>query len=485
MNFKVNTPPFIILCTSLSINAQKVPDKPNIILIQVDQMRPDHLSKMPELMKLANDGVIFENAYTASPLSQPSRTSIITGLYPSKTGIYGNQTGPISENLRENTFMNKLQDLGYYTALIGKHHYIDRWAVGIDVVEKDKEEIKKYGFDYVIQCLDILEHFPNQDKTENVDDYINHLIDENLYNTYVNEYDEATRHAFHPLSSRNTEDGFIGSKAEEFIFKYDNEAPFYLNVSFIGPHPPYVISEEFKKTLPEKTINPILAIPDNNLQKRRAVYVDMCRHIDSYIGKIVKALDEKKLLENTVIIFISDHGDNLGDYGIWDKRYFYEQSVGIPMVIYGSGIAGRNARFGSIRSKALVSTLDIYPTILSVAGIDISISNSNRPGRNLIEIANGVQSVFRNAVYSELGTSVMVRTAKWKMVYDPEQGGTCYLYNLISDPNEKNNLTGVAGYGNITSELTNLLLSRYITSFQSTQTKEQLRLQKVRVQYIE
>ena len=483
MNLKISISPFILTCISLPVNAQKNPDKPNIILIQVDQMRPDHLSKMPELMKLANDGVIFDNAYTASPLSQPSRISIITGLYPSKTGIYGNQTGPISENMRDSTFMNKLQDSGYYTALIGKHHYIDRWAVGIDVVEKDKEEIKKYGFDYVIQCLDILEHFPNQDKTENVDDYINYLIDENLYNKYINEYRNLAGNGLHPLPSRNTEDGFIGSKAEEFIFEYSNEAPFYLNVSFIGPHPPYIVSEEFKKTIPEKTIEPILAIPDNNLKKRRAVYVDMCVHIDSYIGKIVKALDKKKLLNNTVIIFISDHGDNLGDYGIWDKRYFYEQSVRIPMVIYGNGIAGRNARFGSFRSKALVSTLDIYPTILSVAGIDIS--NSNRPGRNLIDIANGIQSVFRNTVYSELGTSVMIRSAKWKMVYDPEQGGICYLYNLISDPVEKNNLAGVAGYENITSELTNLLLSRYITSFQSTQIKEQLRLQKVRIQYNE
>lgn len=483
MNFRVYIPSFIVTGAFLSVNAQGSSVPPNIVLIQVDQMRPDHLSKMPELMKLANDGVVFDNAYTASPLSQPSRTSIITGLYPSKTGVYGNQTGPISEDLRENTFMNKLQDSGYYTALIGKHHYIDRWAVGIDVVEKDKEEIKKYGFDRVIQCLDILEHFPNQDRTENVDDYIYYLKNKNLYDTYVNEYGKNASNGIHPLSSENTEDGFIGSKAEEFILKYENEAPFYLNVSFIGPHPPYVVPEEFRKTDPEKTADPILAIPNNNLKKRRAVYIDMCVQIDTYIGKIRKALDKKNLLENTLIIFVSDHGDNLGDYGIWDKRFFYEQSVGIPMVIHGSGITGSNVRFGSIRSKALVSTLDIYPTILSVAGIDIS--NINRPGRNLIDVINEKQSAFRNAIYSELGTSVMVRTAKWKLVFDPEQGGTRYLYNLISDPDEKNNLAGIAGYENITSELTNLLLSRYITSFQSTQPKEQLRLQKVRVQYIE
>lgn len=483
MNLNIWLLGIIFSSLSLSIHAQKLQDKPNIVLIQVDQMRPDHLSKMPELMKLANDGVVFNHAYTASPLCQPSRSSIITGLYPSKTGIYGNQTGPISENLRDNTFMNKLQESGYYTTLIGKHHYIDRWAVGIDVVEKDKEEIKKYGFDHVIQCLDIMEHFPNQDKTENIDDYINYLKEKNLYNKYVNEYRKVAGNGLHPLSSENTEDGFIGSKAEDFILGYEKKVPFYLNVSFIGPHPPYVVPEEFKKTAPENTKDPILAGPNNNLKRRRAVYADMCAHIDLYIGKIVKALDDKGFINNTVIIFVSDHGDNLGDYGIWDKRYFYEQSVRVPMVIYGKGIPGRNVRFGSIRSKALVSTLDLYPTILFLAGKDIS--DLNRPGRNLIEIINGQPSALRNAVFSELGTCVMVRTAKWKMVYDPEQGGNCYLYNLISDPNEKNNLAGVAGYENVTAEHTSLLLSRYIKSFQSTQGKEQLRLQKVRVQYRE
>lgn len=483
MNLNIWLSGIIFSSLSLSIHAQKLQDKPNIVLIQVDQMRPDHLSKMPELMKLANEGVVFNHAYTASPLCQPSRTSIITGLYPSKTGIYGNQTGPISENQRDNTFMNKLQDSGYYTALIGKHHYIDRWAVGIDVVEKDEEEVKKYGFDDVVQCLDIMEHLPNRDKTENIDDYINHLKEEGLYNKYVNEYRKVAGNGLHPLSSKNTEDGFIGSKAEEFIMKYEKKVPFYLNVSFIGPHPPYVVPEEYKKTAPENTEDPILAEPNNNLKKRRAIYADMCAHIDSYIGKIVKALDNKEFIKNTVIIFVSDHGDNLGDYGIWDKRYFYEQSVKVPMLIYGKGIPGRNVRFGSIESKALVSTLDLYPTILALSGIDTS--DLNRPGRNLIEIINGQPSALRNAVFSELGTCAMIRTANWKMVYDPEQGGTCYLYNLISDPNEKNNLAGVAGYENVTAELTSLLLSRYITSFQSTQGKEQLRLQKVKVQYRE
>jgi choline-sulfatase len=209
----------------------------------------------------------------------------------------------------------------------------------------------------------------------------------------------------------------------------------------------------------------------------------MCIHIDSYIGKIVDALKEKGYFENTFIIFVSDHGDNLGDYGIWDKRYFYKQSVGVPMIISGKGVAGRDVRYGSIKSKALVSTLDIYPTILSVAGIDIS--DSGRPGINLMDIINDKPAAFRNAVFSELGTLSMIRTARWKMVFDPEQGGVSYLFNLVSDPKEMNNLAGVSGYEAISAELTTQLLSRYITMVQSTQSKEQIRLQSVRVKFRE
>lgn len=456
---------------------------PNIILIQVDQMRPDHLNnKMPVLMNLANNGVVFTHAYTASPLCQPSRTSIITGLYASQTKIYGNQTGPVSDQLRDETFMNKLQGAGYYTALIGKHHFIDRYAMGIDVVKEDSAEIKRYGINYLVQCLDVGEHIPNLDKTENIDDYIYYLKKNGLLNKYFAEVNDGIHTGHHPLKPDDSEDGFIGNQACNFITNYNRNVPFYLNVSFIGPHPPYMVAGEFKAK-PEDTEAPICASSNLATSKKRAIYEDMCTHIDSYIGKIVDALKNKGLSDNTVILFVSDHGDNLGDYGIWDKRYFYEQSVGVPMIISGKGIPGRDVRFGSIISKALVSTLDIYPTILSIAGVDIS--GINRPGRNLLEIISNKPYSFRDAVYSELGTCSMIRTAKWKMVFDPEQGGVCYLFNLISDTKETNNLAGVSGYETITAELTAKLLSRYISMTQSTQSKEQIRLQKVQIKFKE
>jgi len=181
---------------------------------------------------------------------------------------------------------------------------------------------------------------------------------------------------------------------------------------------------------------------------------------------------------------VADHGDNLGDYGIWDKRYFYEQSAGVPFFMCGKNITGTNKRFEAIVSKALVSTLDIYPTVLALAGIDLPVGE--RPGRNLLEIVNEDNPfAFRSAIFSELGTSTMIRTSGWKMVFDPEQGGTVYLFNLITDPDELVNLAGVAGYESITAELTREMLSHYISMHQYTQEKEQMRLQKVRIRDID
>ena len=469
---------------SIIASNQPISDtRPNIVFIQVDQMRPDHLnSMMPSLMSLANNGVIFSHTYTASPVCQPARTSIITGLYPSQTKIYGNQTGPISNQLRDETFMNRLQKAGYYTALIGKHHYIDRYAVGIDVVKEDSKEIKKYGIDYLVQCLDVGEHIPNPDKTENQDDYTNYLNNKGLLKKYFEEVKEGIKSGHHPLSPDDSEDGFIGNQACDFIKKYNSKEPFYLNVSFIGPHPPYMVPGEFK-TNPENTKAPVSAPANQNTSKKRAVYADMCMHIDTYIGKIIAELKSKGLFENTVFLFISDHGDNLGDYGIWDKRFFYEQSAGVPLIISGKGVPGRSIRFGELASKALVSSLDIYPTILSIANVDLT--GTDRSGRNLIGIANGEPGEFRYAVYSELGTCSMIRTAKWKMDYDPEQDGVVFLFNLVSDPKETNNLAGVSGYEEITAELRKKMLSRYIPMLQSTQGKEQIRLQSVRTRFRE
>ena len=140
-----------------------------------------------------------------------------------------------------------------------------------------------------------------------------------------------------------------------------------------------------------------------------------------------------------------------------------------------------NERVGGTIAKELVSSIDLYPTFLDIAGYEQNQGNEKeRRGVSLLKIANQ-RKPYRQEVYSELGTSMMVRDANWKLVYDPEQGGVQYLFNLCNDPEELNNLAGVAGYEQVEAKYVNELLSRLIKITNYTHDKEQQRVQRVRV----
>lgn len=448
--------------------------KPNIILILTDHFRPDSLGlNTPNLSALAAKGVRFENAYSTSPLCQPARNCIITGLYPSQTGICGNQTEPISDEMKADTFMNHLQATGYYTALIGKHHYIDRFGVGMNVCDDDAE-VKKYGFDHVCQVVDDFENIHNDDE------YTAYLKQEGKLEQFraACETDSWSCKP-HPFGEDDYVDGFIGCKGVEFVSDYTEDKPFYMNLSFVGPHPPYWHPGEFQYD-PADMPAPIGSADSEETRKMRAHYMTKCSMIDRYVGRLIEALKKCGLYDDTVFIFSSDHGDNLGDFGIWDKRFYYENSVGVPFFIAGAGIQGQERLDGAHINKALVSHLDIYPTILSLAGIK-STSGREKPGRDILKVLRGERDSSHKAIFSELGTTVMIRTGNWKLVFDPEQGGVQYLFNLVVDPNELQNLAGVAGYERITADLIEQMLAHRILLTQSTHTKEQQRIQRVRI----
>jgi len=180
-----------------------------------------------------------------------------------------------------------------------------------------------------------------------------------------------------------------------------------------------------------------------------------------------------------VILFTSDHGDMLGNHGIWDKRYFHEESCGVPFFMAGGPVQGEQRMCGARLSKSLVSHLDIYPTVLELAGVDCS-RHRRRPGRSLLKLL-GEEVLGHDHVIAELATAMMVRTANWKLVYDPQAGGVQYLFNLANDPEELNNLAGLPGYESVVLELTQKLLESKIRRSQITQAKEEQRLQRVHV----
>jgi choline-sulfatase len=443
--------------------------RPNIILIMTDHFRRDALGKStPHLLALADQGTRFENAYCNSPLCGPSRVSLITGLYPSQHGVCGNQAKPIHNDLRDDTFMHHLQDVGYYTAMIGKHHYIDRYGLHVDAVE-DTGELQRYGFDRVFIVLD------DGENGHNDDEYTRYLRQQGKLEVFREALHNRSGDPFqHPFAADESADGFIGLNGIRFVETYNRDQPFYLNLSFIGPHPPLWHPGDLQHD-PDAMPAPIGVPDDPATRLKRAHYMDKCALIDQYVGRLIEVLKQRGLYENTVFIFTSDHGDNLGDYGIWDKRYFYEQSVGVPLFMAGPGVPAGERHNGPRISRALVSHHDLYPTILYLAGA--APDSQRRPGKNLLALLRG--ETGHDAVYAELATCVMIRTGNWKLVFDPEQGGVQYLFNLAIDPQEQHNLAGVAGYESVTLDLVQRLLAHRIRLTQHTHVKEEQRLQRV------
>ena len=447
--------------------------KPNIILILTDHFRRDALGPgTPDLQALAAEGTQFGNAYCAAPLCQPARCSIITGTYPSLHGVCGNQSTPIQDRLRDATFMNQLRDAGYYTAMVGKHHYIDRYGLGVDVREDD-DELKRYGFDRVFQVVD------DGENMHNTDEYTAFLKDAGKLDEFRNGFKEkAWCFGPHPFPDDETADGFIGINGIRFVEEYDDAEPFYLNLSFIGPHPPFWHPGELQHD-PDR-MPAALGVPDTSGDReRRAHYMDKCALIDRYVGRLASALKEKGIYDNTVIIFTSDHGENAGDYGIWDKRFFYEQSCGVPLILAGPGIPRQERMNGPRRSKALVSHLDLFPTILALAGVSPQPSRA-RPGRDLVQMLHDVPGSGHPEIHAQLGTAVMIRTGNWKLVFDPEAGGIQYFFNLAVDPEELSNLAGVPDYEHVALDLVQRILSHRIRTTQFTHAKEEQRVQRVR-----
>ena len=451
---------------------------PNIILILTDHFRRDALrgDLTPNLMGLANQGTRFTNAYSASPLCQPARNCIITGRHAGDNGITGNQQPPISDDLRADTFMHKLREAGYCTALVGKHHYLDRYGIGMDVTT-DADTIKAYGFDHVCQVVD------DGENTHNLDEYTKWLDSRGRLEEFRDAMrgklpDGAANTGGHPYPPDETADGFIGVNGIRFVEEYSEDAPFYLNLSFIGPHPPFWHPGDTRGRLADDM--PVKGAEDTPaLRERRSKYLEKCALIDSYVGRLLEALEQKGMLDDTVVIFTSDHGDMLGNHGIWDKRYFHEESCGVPLFMAGGPVQGEQRMCGARLSKSLVSHLDLYPTLLDLAGVEAP-RHRRRPGRSLLKMLSE-EIPGHDRVIAELATAMMIRTPNWKMVYDPQGGGVQYLFNLVNDSEELCNLAGVPGYEPVVQNLTQKLLDNKIRRSQVTQAKEEQRLQRVHV----
>ncbi|NLC69504.1 MAG: sulfatase-like hydrolase/transferase [Clostridiaceae bacterium] len=420
-------------------------DKPNILLLMTDQQRPDSLgcygnsvAKTPNIDKLAENGVLFENCYVQNPLCCPSRYSILTGKYPHSHGVISNWYAP---RAGEQSFGHCLKRAGYNTALIGKMHFTP-WH---DCFGFDGRIIAEAKFH--TDCPDDYERFLNSKG----------MTRRALYDTKSEEYTWNCTAVKSKVPQELHIDSFVGRSVCEYIRNV--REPFCLFASFLSPHNPYDPPAPYDNLFPNTKFPPRNMLPgevqrkpaeaynyinnrlkwpfktdeinDEQLYLMKSHYYGLCTYIDDWVGRIIEVLKEENLYDNTIIIYTSDHGDLLGDHGLIYKQCFYEQSVKVPLIFHAP------SHFNPARANNLVESIDIFNTICELGG---SWESSSSQGKSLVPILKGnFEYTHREAVFSENYFGRMVRYGEYKMVY---YTGKTYgeLYNLHKDPCEQNNL---------------------------------------------
>ncbi|WP_438005088.1 choline-sulfatase [Sorangium sp. So ce321] len=420
--------------------------RPNILFIMADQLAPQYLPayghrivKAEAIERLAGKGVVFDAAYCNAPLCAPSRYVLMTGRLPSQIGAWDN-AAELSADIP--TFAHYLSSLGYRTCLSGKMHFC-----GPDQLHGFQERLTTdvYPSDFTWT--------PDWDEPGRVLDWY-HTMD-------------VVRNAGPCIRSSNLDyDDEVAFTATRYLFNHARQAdrrPFCLVASFIHPHDPYTIRPEFWSMYdPEEIDMPAVSARDapfdphserlrraigmedppptpDQVRNARRAYYGAISYLDGKVAALLEALAEAGLAENTVVIFTSDHGDMLGERGLWYKMSWFEHSARVPLIV------SFPAAFPARRVAAAASHVDLLPTLVDLATCGGRYDYPTPlEGRSLLPELSG--SVGRDEAIGEYfaeGTGAplfMIRRGARKFVTcdgDPDQ-----LYALDEDPRELCNLAG-------------------------------------------
>ncbi|KKY17499.1 putative choline sulfatase [Phaeomoniella chlamydospora] len=435
-------------------------DRPNILYIMADQMcapllpfhDPKSVIKMPNLMKLAQESVVFDSAYCNSPLCAPSRFSLVTGQLPHKIGGYDNAAQLSSEIP---TYAHYLRREGYHTALAGKMHFIGPDQLhGFE--QRLTSDIYPGDFGWTV----------NWDEPEVMLDWYHNMssvVDAGpVIRTNQIDYDEEVLY-----------------KSQQYLYDHvrrRRNQPFALTASFTHPHDPYNSQHEYwdlyegvdiplPKTpaMPQDKLDPhsqrITKIVDlwgkefteEQILAARRAYFSACTYVDDQVGKLLKTLKDCGFADNTIIVFSGDHGDMLGEKGLWYKMNWFEGSARVPLLVHYP------QKFAPKHVKESVSTMDLLPTFVDFVGGSVE-PELPLDGVSLLPYIDESEGQKLDTVVGEymgeatLAPVIMIRRGKWKWIYspiDPPQ-----LYDVESDPQENVNLA--ANYSNSLPSVTGI-----------------------------
>ena len=414
--------------------------KPNIIFYFSDQQRWDTLTPdlMPNVWELGDEGLLFENSYTCQPVCGPARACLQTGQYATENQCYWNGIA-LEENVK--TMADYFNDNGYDTAYIGKWHLASDRYPGKGVhCEKTSVPPQRQGNYKYWRAADILE-------------FTSHGYDGYVFDEKGNKIDFKGYRA-----------DCINDFALEYINNRDNEKPFFMFISQLEPHhqndhghfegPKELIDNYCDYPLPED-----LTFLKGNYKEEYPDYLAAINSLDANVGRLVDALKEKGIYENTIIVYTSDHGCHFKTRNMEYKRSCHDSSIHTPLVFGGGAVnKGKNV-------ENLVSLIDLPPTLLSLAGIPIPDSYSG----NILPV-NRDDTPERDCVFIQISESQIgraVRTKDWKYSARAIGSGMLqhsasvyfddFLYDLKSDPYEKNNLVNNKEYKHVIKEMREIL----------------------------
>ncbi|MDB6454169.1 sulfatase family protein [Falsirhodobacter sp. 20TX0035] len=437
--------------------------RPNIVFIITDQQRLDTIRALgyphmdtPVLDRLVHEGTVFRNMYVTSPSCSPSRASLFSGTYPHTNGVFRNDEPWVW------SWVGLLAEAGYRCVNVGKMHtmpvegpfgFHERHVV--ENKDRDHPNLPFYldNWDKAFWTRGIRK--PSRVSYREREDYAESM------GSFVWEAPED----LHP-------DVFVPGLACLWLERYKGTEPFFLQIGIPGPHPPYDPTQEFltgyegRDDLPmpitydfdaeqpapmrelrrhhhgedHDAIVHLEHPTEAQLRRQRAHYYANVSMIDAQVGRIIDALKERGVLDNTIIVFTSDHGDCLNDHGHSQKWNMFEPTVHVPALAWGPGVpSGRSV-------EDLVALFDFGPTILEWAGIippawmearslrPLMSDNRDEPARDRVFAEHANDAILQGTEFM-----TMIRKGNWKLVHfvDSVEG---QLFDLSIDPEERTNL---------------------------------------------
>lgn len=452
--------------------------KQNILLISADQMRSDAIGyinkniKTPILDELSENGAVFTNSFCTSPVCTPSRASLFTGRYPMNTGAWNIGTSLKEEEI---TLADHLKKEGYFNVAVGKMHFRPQlknlnWEYeDVNIRDRVRERDKTYyGFD--------ITHITEDDKQGEYLDYVKskgYNLEIGKGKDGINEIPECLHQTY-----------WTAMKSIEEIENFDFKKPLFMWTSFVDPHHPFdpikkyadiykniknesINTQRISKEYLDKKRPKHLTMQDKNgywpgggephnlsekeIDEITKYYYAMISFIDEQIGRIIEKLKEKKEFENTIIIFTSDHGEYLGDFGLLKKGPFmYDSLIKVPLIFYGKDII-------KTKSEEIIENIDILPTILELIGVKVPYGIQGHSIKNILLGESKVKNYKKGAIitYDAHDRNVFIKTYRTKdykltIFLDEEYGE---FYDLKKDPEELKNVYFEKEYENIKNNI--------------------------------